>query len=213
MSAHNNLSVRNWGQVSVLGVVLLFHIGVVYFLYVQQVISPTGSETSIYVDLIAQPASDRSVELKPLPSTKLSLKEKPILLTNEKPIISPNDYAVPAPREDSRATAVQAPQMPQPVGPVALGGELSVSCPDRSAPTYPRRSIQRGETGKVILKVELNETGQVSLATLQSSSGFALLDEAAIAAVRTWRCTPAIRNGQPVKALAYQPFNFILQGN
>lgn len=213
MIARNNLLVRNWSQVSVLGVVLLFHLIMFYSLYVQQINTPTASEASIYVNLIAQPESDKSVVLKPLLSPKLSPKEKPILLTTEKPIISPNDYAIPDPKEDSRVAAVQAPQIFLPVGPVALGGELSVSCPDRSAPTYPRRSIQRGETGKVVLKVELGETGQVSLATLQSSSGFALLDEAAIAAVRTWRCTPAIRNGQPVKALAFQPFNFILQGN
>jgi hypothetical protein len=28
-----------------------------------------------------------------------------------------------------------------------------------------------------------------------------------------WRCTPASRNGQPVRAVALQPFNFILNGN
>ena len=38
-------------------------------------------------------------------------------------------------------------------------------------------------------------------------------DEAAIAAIRTWRCNPATRNGRPVRATALQPIKFVLQGN
>ena len=38
-------------------------------------------------------------------------------------------------------------------------------------------------------------------------------DDAALAVVKTWRCNPAIRNGQPVRAIALQPFNFVLQGH
>jgi protein TonB len=30
--------------------------------------------------------------------------------------------------------------------------------------------------------------------------------------VKTWRCRPAKRDGQPVRAVALQPFNFILEG-
>jgi protein TonB len=63
------------------------------------------------------------------------------------------------------------------------------------------------------LRVELDELGKVSAAWVATSSGFARLDEAALAAVRAWRCTPAQRDGQPVRAVALQPFNFILQGH
>ena len=44
-----------------------------------------------------------------------------------------------------------------------------------------------------------------------NSSGYHRLDEAAIAAVRTWRCNPPLQNGQPVRAIALQPFSFVLQ--
>jgi protein TonB len=73
-------------------------------------------------------------------------------------------------------------------------------------------SRRQGETGVVVLRVELSETGHVAEAQVQSSSGFVRLDEAALVAVRTWRCSPATRNGKPVRAAALQPFNFILQG-
>ncbi len=65
----------------------------------------------------------------------------------------------------------------------------------------------------VVLRVELDETGHVAVARISSSSGHARLDEAALGAVKTWRCTPATRNGQPVRAVALQPFKFVLQGN
>ena len=62
-------------------------------------------------------------------------------------------------------------------------------------------------------RVELDDTGRVTSAKVQNTSGFARLDEAALSAVLKWQCTPPTRNGQPVRAVALQPFNFVLQGN
>jgi protein TonB len=63
----------------------------------------------------------------------------------------------------------------------------------------------------VVLRVELDEQGNVSSARVATASGFARLDEAALAAVKTWRCIPARRDGQPARAVALQPFKFVLQ--
>ena len=64
-----------------------------------------------------------------------------------------------------------------------------------------------------MLKVELDESGQVNIAQIVNSSGHKRLDEAALAAVKTWRCNSPTRNGQRVRAIALQPFNFVLQGD
>jgi protein TonB len=98
-----------------------------------------------------------------------------------------------------------------PAGPVTLGEELSVACPERRAPAYPAISRRLGEEGMVVLRVELDQAGSVVHAEVKASSGFARLDEAALTAVKTWRCQPAQRNGQPVRAVALQPFKFVLQ--
>ena len=63
----------------------------------------------------------------------------------------------------------------------------------------------------MVLRVELDEQGRVGAARVATASGFARLDEAALAAVKTWRCNPARRDGQPVRAVALQPFKFVLQ--
>ena len=88
---------------------------------------------------------------------------------------------------------------------------LSAKCSELNAPTYPALSREDKEEGTVTLRIEMDESGLVSKADVVRSSGFKRLDEAAIAAVKTWRCDPPQRNGQPVRAIALQPFNFVLQ--
>jgi protein TonB len=99
----------------------------------------------------------------------------------------------------------------RPSGPVSLADELSVFCPARTAPAYPPQSRRLREQGEVRLRVELDETGRVSAVGIIRTSGYTRLDEAARAAVLTWRCQPATRDGQPVRAVAIQSLAFVLQ--
>lgn len=105
------------------------------------------------------------------------------------------------------------PAPPRLTDPVVLSAELVVVCPERTPPRYPAISQRLGEAGTVVLRVELDEQGKVSAAHVSASSGITRLDAAALDAVRTWRCSPAMRHGHPVRAVAVQPFNFVLQGN
>ena len=91
--------------------------------------------------------------------------------------------------------------------------DRSVSCPKLTAPDYPAISRRMGEEGKLVLRVELDETGHIDEAKVINSSGYDRLDAAALTAVKSWQCNPSLRNGQPVRAVALQPFNFVLQGN
>lgn len=104
-------------------------------------------------------------------------------------------------------SASLAPAMP---GPLKLSGDLAVVCATRPAPAYPALSRRLGETGKVVVRVLLDREGRVAEATIEQSSTYTRLDEAALAAVRHWRCAPAQRAGQPVAATALQPFSFVL---
>ncbi len=56
-----------------------------------------------------------------------------------------------------------------------------------SAPVYPEAAEQKGWQGTVRLHLRLDDRGGVSTVALVSSSGFSLLDRAAIAAARNWR--------------------------
>lgn len=119
----------------------------------------------------------------------------------------PVAYVPPAP---APPPVVEAP--PLPPQPMMLSGELSVVCPERSPPEYPRLSMRMNEQGKVVLRVELGEDGRVAYAEVKTSSGHKRLDDAALNTVRKWHCKPSVRNGVAVRAVALQPFNFILEG-
>ena len=90
--------------------------------------------------------------------------------------------------------------------------EQALACHERAAPAYPALSRRMRETGTVVLEVELDESGHVAAIRVDRSSGHARLDEAALTAVRRWRCQPAQRNGMPIRGIALQPIRFALEG-
>lgn len=57
-------------------------------------------------------------------------------------------------------------------------------------PPYPRLAVRLGQEGTTRLVVEINPQGEVVAISLHKSSGFAVLDKAAIAAVQEWKFIP-----------------------
>ncbi|WP_350495326.1 energy transducer TonB [Accumulibacter sp.] len=198
-------------------VVVVLHAAVLWGLWSHRLIPPPHAAATLFVNFIAPPQPAKAAAPKPLPPpTRVMVRQvdrpKPRTLAVETQAIAPAEVIAPPPSPRPAAHGEAAP-MPLPPGPLAMSSELSVSCPERPAPHYPGQSRRVGESGLVVLRVELSESGHVASARVTTSSGHLRLDEAALAAVRIWRCVPATRNGQPVRAVAVQPFNFILPGS
>ncbi len=198
--------------------VLILHAAALWGLWQYRLIPSPHETMTLFVNFIAPP----TLEKKEAPKRPLPPKPKPVerplphQIVAEAPVVTPTDYAVPPPPpkpEPMPAPVVETPPAPLPVGPVTLSSELAVVCPERVAPGYPSTSRRLGEEGKVVLRIELDEDGNVAAVHIAESSGFARLDGAAVEAVRNWRCNPARRDGQAVRAVALQPFKFVLQGN
>ena len=204
---------RNPGFLPGLLFVLAAHGALLYGLWSQRLIPPPEEIATLFVNFITapKPKEEFKTELQP-PKPKLEKKPQSRQLVAETPVLAENEpVAPPPPQAPEAAVAPPAAQMPQ--GPVTLSAELSVVCPELSAPSYPPLSRRLGEEGKLMLRVELDESGHISVAQVINSSGYKRLDEAALTAVKTWRCNPPRRNGQPVRAIALQPFNFVLHGD
>lgn len=150
---------------------------------------------------------------KPSRNSATRPPEKPVQrrLAAEAPVRTPAEPVAESLPPAAPTAEPQPAEPPRPAGPVALGMELSLTCSERTPPAYPATSRRLGEEGQTVLRVELDEQGSVSAARVVSGSGHARLDEAALAAVRTWRCRPALRDGRPVRAIAQQPFRFVLE--
>jgi protein TonB len=110
--------------------------------------------------------------------------------------------AVAAPVEDPAPVALE----PAPVARVAA---RVVSYEE---PRYPESARQRREQGVVRVEIEVLADGTAGDVRVVESSGSALLDAAAAAAVRRWKFAPATVGGEPVpSALALPPIRFRLQ--
>jgi protein TonB len=77
-------------------------------------------------------------------------------------------------------------------------------------PPYPRMARQLGQEGRVILSVEINAGGLVQSVTVLKSSGYKLLDDAAVKTVQGWIFIPAVRNGRPAASKLEIPVLFKL---
>jgi protein TonB len=69
---------------------------------------------------------------------------------------------------------------------------------------------EQGLEGVVVLSVLVRHDGRVEDARVAISSGARVLDEAALAAVRTWLFAPATRGGHPVESVVEVPVKFAL---
>lgn len=76
-------------------------------------------------------------------------------------------------------------------------------------PEYPPIARSARVQGVVVLEAVINERGMVERVKILRS--VALLDAAAIAAVKEWRYTPTLLNGAPVSVLLTITINFTLQ--
>ncbi|UCE28227.1 MAG: energy transducer TonB [Candidatus Coatesbacteria bacterium] len=68
-------------------------------------------------------------------------------------------------------------------------------------PEYPPERYDEGLDVKVIIRVEIDENGDVTKAYVFNSGG-AGFDEAALAAARRWKFKPALEDGEPVESFA-----------
>lgn len=196
--------------------VMLLHGLALYGLWSYRMIPTHEEGITLMVNLINSATPDKFSRIEP---PKLKAKPhhveppKPPPLVSETPVVRADDLVAPLHAPAPVAVPVPAPVASvMPAQPVALSGELSLSCPERSAPNYPSSSMRLNEQGRVVLRVELGVDGKIAGVTFKTHSGFMRLDEAAANAVKSWRCKPALRNGVAVPAVALQPFEFILEG-
>jgi len=105
-------------------------------------------------------------------------------------------------KTERRATTIHA--TPRSSAPEPIAGN--------PLPQYPAIALRRGEGGKVVLQVRIDENGLPTDVDVARRSGSRELDRAAIQAVREWRFKPAIQNGKPVSSVVELPIDFSPQG-
>jgi protein TonB len=148
---------------------------------------------------------------KPLPRV---VKVAPAMAPPQLPVVSQAPADNGPPTADTVQVAVAAPAAPV-IAPPAPPPPEPVSEPrgfagyrNNPAPDYPVQAQDRGQQGRVLLNVHVTAQGRVDNITVSQSTGFKILDDSAIKAVRNWSFEPAMRGKTPVDAWVKVPLSF-----
>ncbi|HYM31653.1 MAG TPA: TonB family protein [Candidatus Cybelea sp.] len=153
------------------------------------------------------------------PDAKRVAEAEPPPLPRFRPVVSTPAPAKPAALADEPA-APAAPPRPIAEGPAAQlapGNQtVAAAVPFRPVagmasnhrPDYPLEARSRHQQGRVLLHVQVSASGNAMAVDVTASSGYAALDEAALAAVRNWHFVPAAQAGVPVASAVDVPIDF-----
>ncbi len=174
----------------------------------------------------AAPAEQASAEPRLAAALPPTAPELP--LTPPPPPQAKAPSAAAAPAKPARAGVKQAPKgqtasLGTPTGGDRFGrgdtdntaGLLNVNLNPRfrappAPPVYPRQSIARDEEGVVLVRALVDPLGVPQRVVVHKGSGFPLLDDAALEAVRRWRFEPMVRDGRATSAWVQVPVRFRL---
>jgi protein TonB len=161
-----------------------------------------ASEKTEITDAGPPPSEEEQATVAPPPETTRTTEVKKQPRQRIKPAARAGDAATAA--ASSALVAPGSESGPQ-SGPEALTPYAN------EKPTYPELARRRGQEGLVQLLAHVDDRGTLTELAVKKSSGYSLLDEAAMKAVRKWRFRPGISNGRPVRGSLLIPVEFRLK--
>jgi protein TonB len=196
----------------IIGIVVLVHVlfFVVPYLEFPYEKKAPPDDTRVMANLVSPEPTKADTPKPPAPQPKPKKEEqakKPVEpKTAEAP--SPKQAEPPLPTPPNKAA--DAPISNAAVAPSSSGGasgtpiqtdigKLVVLYQPDADPYYPSFSKRAGEQGAVVVRLIINESGEVYEVALLQSSTFQRLDRAAIEIGRRYRFKPFLVNGAPVK--------------
>ncbi|MDR0869096.1 MAG: energy transducer TonB [Planctomycetota bacterium] len=168
-------------------------------------VAPTAAETApVVTETANQPPVEIVEKAVVQPPGKGKREEGKEVEVVEKAVVQPpvaaQNYSAPSAQslasEDAGLAATTSPE-------IVAGSNRR--------PTYPEAARRRRQEGTVWLRLEIDARGDVRTATVDASSGYPLLDDAAVRAARQWRFRPATRFGQPAAGTVSAPVEFHLR--
>ena len=168
---------------------------------------------------VSPPPADREQAAPPAPDSKVTAATAPAEQQDVPPPAQPAPPAPPQPRPTPPAAAkppvFDLAGTESDTNAIVFGDKILPALPDsryrNRAPIYPREAELQRQHGTVIVLIHVSATGLTAGAEIAETSGVKALDDAALAAVRTWHFRPAMRDG---RAMPFDmPFRFVFQAD
>jgi protein TonB len=162
--------------------------------YVQTILQTNIIETQKKNDL---PPPPPPVDLKEHPPVQVIAPEISINIPVEPPPVTvPKPVAAPPPR----------PPPPPPPPPTKIQVTYRPDVEDY----YPDAARRANQEGRAIVKLCISDTGKIDSAEIATTSGFPMLDEAAIKVGKAFRFKPPTQAGKPIAICEDLPVKFEL---
>ncbi len=155
-------------------------------------------------------------------SVSFAQEQSPQVQMESPPLVKPEpvqkqveDEAEPEEKKPVEPPVAAAPAENKPAAPLVADTQPDFRADylNNPRPPYPMVARRMGYHGKVVLNVEVLAEGRAGQVLLFSSSGYQVLDNAALQTVKSWRFTPARRLGQAITEWFLVPINFSLEDN
>ncbi len=132
--------------------------------------------------------------------------------TPDTPTPKPRDFEPEKPAESEPRTSIASPDI-NPDSPELRDAEPNYKATylNNPLPAYPMVARRMGLQGKVVLNVEVRDTGRSGHVTVFQSSGHEVLDNTALETVKSWSFTPARQGGRAVTRWFKVPIVFSLR--
>ena len=209
----------SWGFRAWLFPVLLGISALAHFVFVknflvhsspQKIEFSSGETTEVLIIEEAPPLPEPIPEPAPTPEP---VPEEPTPPKPEEILTTTQSEEVAAPQPTPEPKKVEKKPIPQRPTPVATAKTANVPQPvviRNTPPIYPETARRAGWEGRVTVRVEVSADGLPMSVALQKSSGYGVLDQAALRAVKTWRFQPRTMGGVAMAGTVDVPVNFTL---
>jgi len=165
-----------------------------------------ASVDSTEIFLIEEAPPEPIPEPEPAPKEPESLKpeEIPTTETSEKTVAP---AATPEPKRTEKKPVQRRQATPPSSNPPNVPQPMVIH---NTPPLYPETARRSGWEGRVIVRAEVSADGLPVSVTLAKSSGYGILDQSALRAVKGWRFQPRTIGGVPMTGTVEVPVNFSL---
>lgn len=187
-------------------------------LHLVLLVRTTGEKPTVTLEAAPAVMAVQLVEVRPAPPApavvepvvEKVVEPEPVITRVEEPVPvvePPKVEAAPPKPVPVKKTVTSAP--PQPAAP-ALVEARPVAHMNRP-PAYPEMARRNGWQGLCMVRVTVGADGKVGGVSLAKSSGFGILDQAALAAVKRWKFSPRQTRGVASASTVEVPVNFSLR--
>ena len=180
----------------------------------------TVVQLTLIPSMAAHPAEPAPTIVEPAPTIvepAPELEPKPIVEAEPIPAPLPEPIAEPTPNppvepaSEPTAEPAAVESVEQLASEIAEKGvEIEAAPVSQIQPKYPRSAQKRGQEGTVLLSIKVRANGTAGEVMIIESSGYKVLDAAAVKAAEQARYTPATNRGRAVDSELIQPITFQL---